>query len=114
MEDKIRRVQETVSPTRRSTEQNAERPIAGRVGRGFAELSCRSEGHGNARILGKNSQRPGEEYPLADGRLRGPAQIQQNEPDLRWCGRVLSKSVSRAQRPLRRTGTCHACDSDWH
>src|SRR5712692_8476454 len=114
MEGEIRGVQETVPPTRRPSEQDAERPIAGRLGQGFAYLSCGSKGHGDARILGKNSERPGKEYPVADWWIGRPSQIQQDELDLRRRRRVLSKSVSRAQRALRRAGTCHGRDRQWH
>src|SRR6266851_829261 len=114
MEIKIRGVQETVSAASRSTEQDADRPIAGRLGKGFAELPRRSEGHGDARILGKNVECPGEEYPLAGWRLGRPGQIQQDQPDVRRRGRFLPQSVSRAQRPLRRAGTCHGRDRERH
>src|SRR5713226_8137388 len=102
MEGEIRGVQETVPPTRRPSEQDAERPIAGRLGQGFAYLSCGSKGHGDARILGKNSERPGQEYPLVDWRIGGPGQIQQDKFDLRRCGRVLPESVSLAKCAFRR------------
>src|SRR5205807_1685532 len=84
------------------------------MGQRLAELSRRSEGHGNARVLRKNSERPGEEYPVADWRIGRPGQIQQDEPDLRWSGRFLPESISRAQHPLRRAGTCHGCDRERH
>jgi len=48
---KFEEVQETVSAASRSTEPNAERPIAGRMGQGFAELPRRSKRNGDARIL---------------------------------------------------------------
>ena len=82
VECKIRGVQETVSAAGRTTEQDAERPIAGRLGQRLAELRRRSEGHGDARILRKNAERAGEEYPVADWRIGGPGQIQQDEPDV--------------------------------
>src|SRR6266478_9282784 len=114
MECEIRGVQEAVSTARRSTEQDAARPIAGRLGQRFADLSCRSKGHGDARIVWKDSKRPGKKYPLADWRLGGPGQIQQDKFDIRRRGRLLPKSVSRAQHSLRRAGTCHGCGRQWH
>src|SRR6266513_4175279 len=77
VERKVRGVQETISAARRSAEQDAERPIARRLGQRLAELPCRSKGHGDARVLRKNAERPSEEYPLAGWRIGRPGQVQQ-------------------------------------
>src|SRR5207245_32372 len=84
------------------------------LGEGCAQLHCRCQRDGDARFVGENSERAGEKHSVADRRLRRSGPLEQNEPDVRWRGRLLRGPVWRTQLAFRRARTCHGRHREWH
>ena len=108
MEQALRGVLEEIPGSRRPAEQHAESRASRRLGQESPRLSRRPQRHGHARKLRQSAERAGAEYSVADRRLGGPRQIQQDQSDLRRRRRFLPRRNSRAA-----TSTSACANTPW-
>jgi len=73
-----------------------------------------AKGMASRESSGKNGEHAGEEYSVADRRLGGSGEIEQNQPGISGCGRFSSRRVQGTEFALRRSRTRHGRSDEWN
>src|SRR2546422_8805108 len=107
MDEALWRVCQAVSRTGGSARADAAARASRRLGEEFAGVSCRREGHGHAGKLGQDAECIGEKQSVADRRIGGPSEIEQEKSGGSGGGSVLSPAIRRTQSAFRRERAPH-------